>query len=228
MAKYAKIKNPKKKKKRFRTLLFFTYSMLIICIAYTFTQFDKKVLPPVLASVDKSAKTRINKAINNSIVKISTDEDLQATDFYRKSENNNGEISSLAVNTVLVNDFCAKLAVEISEELNNMEPESVKIPIGAVFDINVFSNLGPSYPISVTPIGNAIVDYETKFESVGINQINFQLWLKVDSSVKVINPIQNQDIIVSRKIALVNTVFSGQVPETYLNNIPISEVVPSK
>jgi len=66
-------------------------------------------------------------------------------------------------------------------------------------------------------MGNAQVDYETGFEAVGINQVNFQVWLKVDSVIAVVNPLQRQEITVSRKVSLVNTVITGEVPSVYLS-----------
>ncbi len=220
--KKVKIKAQKPAQKKGNFLGFILFSACILALAYTLGNLDKKILPPVMATMEKTAKNKINQAIDTSLQRAVTQKGLNADDFYLKTTDTSGMINALSINTVLVNNMCSQMAVDISRELEQIGQTTVQIPISTILNLQSFANIGPTYPITVMPIGNATVDYDTSFEAVGINQIHFQLWLKVDSFVRVVNPIQEQEIIVSRKIALVNTVFSGKVPDTYMGGVPFA------
>jgi len=83
--------------------------------------------------------------------------------------------------------------------------------------LDTLAQFGPHFSFSLAPIGNALVDYESSFTAVGINQTHFAVWLTVESTVRIINPVQSSEIIVNRTVSLVDTIISGEVPETYLN-----------
>ncbi len=213
----------RRRKKMFGIKLF-VFIFLCVCVCSfvsVLLSLDTKILPPVLAAVDNAAKTRINKTINTSLANITQKTNLSSEDLYNKTTDESGMLNTLSINTVLVNELCSSLAVDISEELDNYGEQTIKIPVATLLNIQILSNKGPSYPITILPKGHAIVDYETKFEAVGINQINFQLWLKIDTYIQIVNPIQERDIYISRKVSLVNTVFSGKVPEAYYEGMPL-------
>ena len=92
--------------------------------------------------------------------------------------------------------------------------------IGSLFSsitgINFFNTAGPKFKINVVPIGNALVDYETKFISAGINQTNFQVWLDIKFNSQVINPLNQKKFVFKKKIPLINTIINGTVPNTYI------------
>lgn len=211
----------RKLKSGVKRFVFFAFCALTAAAAYTAASLDARLLPPVLAVVEKTAKNRVNASIDHSLRKITDENALETSDFLVKTTDAQGMVNSLSVNTLLVNDLCGRLAADIGKELESSGRETVRIPLATITGLRAFANAGPALPITVLPVGGAVVDYESAFESVGINQVNFRLWLRVDAAVRVVNPVQNQDILVSRKVALVNTVFSGQVPDTYLNNTPV-------
>ena len=68
---------------------------------------------------------------------------------------------------------------------------------------------------SLLPMGAVRVDYETAFSSVGINQINYKIWLAVHLELRIVNPLYREDITLERKIMLADLVFSGKVPAHY-------------
>jgi sporulation protein YunB len=118
---------------------------------------------------------------------------------------------------MLINKVCSKTAAEISKEIKASESEKITLPIGIFSGIELLSNIGPKFTVSILQTGNTITDYETSFESQGINQINFKIWLVAKTDINIVNPFYSKKVSVSRKIMLVNTVFNGTVPQTYLN-----------
>ncbi len=176
------------------------------------------MLPIVIAVSDNKTKTQINTAINTSVQKIIQQMDVTSNDFIKREVNDSEKNKSISINTVLINEICGKVGEDISQQLSTMEPQKVSVPIGALTGIDAISNTGPKYGISILHRGNAVVNYESAFESVGINQINFQIWLNIETHVQLVNPLKQEEITVSRRLPLVNTIISGEVPSTYLNS----------
>ncbi len=125
--------------------------------------------------------------------------------------------NTVTVNTVLVNDICNMVAARVSEKLSNLNPEPVSVPVGMALGLDTLAYFGPRISFRLSPVGNALVDYESKFESVGINQVHFEVWLTVESTIRIINPVQSSSVTVTRDVSLVDTMVSGAVPDTYLN-----------
>lgn len=65
--------------------------------------------------------------------------------------------------------------------------------------------------------GEAEVDYETEFTSAGINQTNYKIWLTVNITISLVNPLYDRKANLSRKIMLADTVIKGDLPSNYFN-----------
>lgn len=205
-------------KKTTRLLLMGLFILItILAMSYAYYRFDRRILPLVLASTDMKLKTTINNAIHTEVQAIILDRAAKAVDFYIQTPEPNGNGNVLAVNTVLVNDICNAAALAISERLSNMEPEPVSVPVGMALGLDTLASIGPRFTFTLSPTGNALVNYESRFEAVGINQVHFEVWLTVVSTIRIINPVQSSTVTVTREVSLVDTVISGLVPETYLN-----------
>ncbi|MCL2048155.1 MAG: sporulation protein YunB [Defluviitaleaceae bacterium] len=189
--------------------------IFILSSGYSFYRFDRRILPLVLEAAELRIQTEINNVINAVVLDIITRNHVSAADFILLNEIE--AAPSLSVNTVLVNEICNAAAQAISERLNNLEPEIASVPLGMVLGLDTLAQLGPRFTFSLAPIGNALVNYESSFTAVGINQVHFSVWLKVESVVRIINPVQSSQIHVTRHVSLVDTVISGTVPDTYLN-----------
>ena len=175
------------------------------------------MLPTAIKVSQKYATNIISQEINKSVEKTITSLRLHTNDFFNKNVNKDTNKTYLDVDTILINNVCAKVSDELSKNLKNINDTKIDLPIGVFSGISAFSEFGPPFTVCLSSIGDAIVDYETNFQSVGINQINFQVYLNISCSISIINPMYKKDIDVSRKLMLVNTIFDGEVPKTYLN-----------
>ena len=59
------------------------------------------------------------------------------------------------------------------------------------------------------------VDYETSFSQAGINQTNYKVWLTVEITLRMVNPLKSTDVTTTRKIMLIDTIIKGNIPQTY-------------
>lgn len=191
----------KKRTKIKRIVIIVLFSVAFTVFGYfSVRQLNRAVLPTVISIASLTVQNKVSEAIINSVNETMAYRNLTTQDFYKRSGDN------ILVNTVLVNEICAEIAVKLSNQLMNMELQEITVPMGAALGIEFFANMGPEYSISVLPMGTAIVDYETSFELIGINQVKFELWLNVESNVQIVNPLQSSSFTVRRRVAIVNTV----------------------
>jgi sporulation protein YunB len=191
--------------------------VLLFTAGYGFYRFDRRILPLVLNAAELRIQTEINNVINSVVLDIIIENQVTASDFILENQITAGARPVLSVNTVLVNEICNAAAQAISAQLNNLEPEIASVPIGMILGLDTLSQIGPRFTFTMAPIGNALVNYESSFTAVGINQVHFSVWLEVESVVRIINPVQSSEIHVTRHVSLVDTIISGTVPDTYLN-----------
>ena len=205
-----------KRKKRKSLLIFLLFIIFIAILSGVFLlKLNETMLPQALAIADMQMKSTVNEAILNAVQETIDAMELTTVSFYKKSVDENGKLNSISVDTLVVNQFCNKIVVQISKEIGEMNKQTIKVPLGVSLGIELLANSGPEYSMTIRPLGNAVVNYESSFESAGINQIHFQLWLNVESTIQVINPLQQNQITVSRKIPLVSTIITGDIPSIY-------------
>lgn len=181
----------------------------------SFHRFDRRILPLVLEAAELRLQAQINNVINQVVQEIIVTRNVTAQDFIIHTAY--GQNPVLSVNTVLVNDISNAAAQQISQMLNNLEPETVHVPMGMALGLDTLAQTGPRFSFTLAPIGNALVFHESQFTAVGINQTHFSVWLTVESVVRIINPVHSSEVIVVRNVSLVDTVISGTVPDAYLS-----------
>lgn len=206
-----KNKNNKNKKIPLFLRLFLSFLLLSGFLFLVLVLYDTKIFRTVVEishiQSKSTANTIIDEAVQNTIKELG----VSSSDFFIEKD-----LSSVSVNTILINTFCTTVSTEITKGMEQIADEYITIPMGVITGIEFFSNIGPEIPFYLKPMGIASVDYETSFSSEGINQINFKIWLNVAMDIKIVNPLRSETMSVSRKIMLVDTVISGTVPERYM------------
>lgn len=196
----------------FKTARNITFLLLIIffVISVAYIHF---VMPISVKICQKYAITSINSIIQNSL--YSSSKNIKSDDFILRSDNN-GRLEYLSVNSMIVNNICAETASTVSQNLNNLTTSKIRLPLGVFTGLPILSHFGPSTTIRLQPIGDATADYETSMTQAGVNQVNFQVWINVHTTVSIVNPLWSKDLEITRKLTLVNTVFNGEIPKTYI------------
>ncbi|WP_250278219.1 sporulation protein YunB [[Clostridium] colinum] len=214
---YRKKRHKPKKKIKIKFLPLIFLCIFVWSIYMFVVQFEEEVLPTAIKVSEKYAANIVSQEINRSIEKIIQEMNLHTNDFFNKNIDKDTNKAYLDVDTILINTICSKVSEELSKNLKEIKDTKVELPIGVFSGISAFSDFGPCFNVYLSSIGDAVVDYETSFQSVGINQINFQVYLNINTSIGIINPMYKKDINISRKLMLVNTVFNGDIPNTYIN-----------
>ena len=201
------MKSKNRKKYHILFLIFLTIALSMIL----FSALEQKLQPSLKEISHMQCKALANKIIDASAAEILSE--MELTESTLLSPNRNGE--GYTANTALVNRFCSRFSASMTDGLTKLPDEKIGIPLGAVMNWGFFANIGPEIPFTLLPMGAVKVDYDSEFLSVGINQINYKIWLNISMELKIVNPLYQESLILERKIMLADIVFSGKVPEHY-------------
>lgn len=203
----------KRKKSTHIRYSFFLFLGLFLCILFGTMRFDHRFAQVATEISHMETKLTANRMIDDALSKTMEQLQYTAKDFYMAD---NMLPKSVSANTIAINTFCTTFSQYMTKNMEQLTHESIDIPFGTFFDIDFLANTGPEVSFAMQPKGGVTVDYETAMTESGINQIHFQIWLHVALEIQIVNPLYHERIPMQRKIMLVDTIFSGDVPNQYL------------
>ncbi|HHX62635.1 MAG TPA: sporulation protein YunB [Epulopiscium sp.] len=198
------------------------YIVVVVLITATWALINKEVMPVVRSLAKSQANMIAVKAINTGVNKTLRANKVTTQDLLFYDYNEAGEIVSWNVNSIRINELCTEVAEVIVADLNEVGDIQLKVPLGVLAGAQMFSNVGPNINIKVLPKGTANIDYKNQLRATGINQVNHVVWLEIELKMQIIIPLSSEEMVVKRKVVLVDKVISGQVPTHYLN-LPFNE-----
>lgn len=198
-------------KKSFWIKLFIFIFITIILLYYFF------VVSPVIKTYT-SARTRavteeaINRAVSNVI-----NQSLKYDSLIDINYTSNGEIASFTANQFEINSISREIVEQAQLEMSYLGNDGLDINIGTFTGIPFLIGRGPNINLKLTPIGAVSSNFESLFESVGINMTKHTLYLYINVHVNIVLPIKSYDIYTSNQVLLAESIIVGKVPEVYLN-----------
>lgn len=130
---------------------------------------------------------------------------------------NLGKIIAINANIIELNKLSSEIAYKIQDKLNNLDKVSVKVPIGRIMGLNIFSGYGPDIDIKLVPMGNIATKFDTQFSSQGINQTKHTIYMNIQSTITVIAPFIGGSVNCNSTVTVAETIIVGDIPDTYYN-----------
>lgn len=193
--------------------------MLVTIYGIIFT--EKIVKPNMAAIAEVKVKAMITQVVNDAIYDQFV-ANTSVSDLLTIKTDNEGNISLLQSNTMAMNNLATGLTQTVQGSYKTMKPMEVMVPIGSILGSPILSQLGPYIKLKVVPIGMSRVNFVTEFESTGINQTKYKVYLELDSQARVLAPFSINNINVQNTILVAEAVIVGEVPNSYIN-VPTKE-----
>ena len=187
---------------------------LLALIIYTYRYIDKNIRPSIIAISEVKAKQVTTQAINNTI-KNKIKNDIAYDDLMFVHYDNEGKVTLMQANTMLMNSVASEVALEVQNELKEISESIIKVPLNNAFNTDLITL--PSINIQIIPQGSVVVDFATEFESTGINQTRHRIYIIVTTDIKLIVPLISENITVTTNIPIAETIIVGDVPEQFIN-----------
>jgi len=212
--------------------------MLIISLILSFNYLGKNINPKIQSYAEMQARkitsVIFSQSINDEIISIFEDKELLIT-----NENNEGTVSSIDFNSVVVNKALLKISSNVKgylkkletgqieelglsdEDLFNVDDKKLKngvvyeVPTGIIFNNGLLSNIGPKIPVKLKYLGNVTTDIVTDISDYGINNAIVKIGVKIVVKMQVVLPYSASQIDVESTIPITIKLIQGTVPNYY-------------
>lgn len=234
-----KIRLKRKRKMQIISKLSILILIIVICVILFLYYVNGKILPTLMqyAKVDteKMAVTIMSNSITDEVLNI-----LENETIFNITKNNDGEVSSVDFNPVVVNKVLVKTSTVVSNNLKNVEKGKVddltflneddyniknlkngvisELPLGIITNNALLSNLGPKIPVKINLIGNVISSVNAKVKNYGINSAIVEVYAHIEVTEEVVIPFSTKQIKVENDIPIAIKIVQGKVPNYYNSN----------
>lgn len=192
---------------------FFSIFIIILVAVSTFYTLFKSVNPIFERLCLEKARAIGTYIMNDASNKVLDNIDYSNIIKIEKNENNN----VVKTDVVVINKIASDIALEAEKQFKELENETIQIPIGAITGNKYLAGSGPNINIKVIPTGNILTEIKNEFESKGINQTIYRIYLELTCKVSVVTQYKTIEDEVVNQVLLVETVIVGNVPEAYYN-----------
>lgn len=192
---------------------FFSIFIIILIAVATFYNLYKSISPIFEALCIEKARELGTYIMNDASNKVLDNIDYQNIVSIEENEGNR----VLKTDVVVINKIASDIALEAEKQFKELENEKIDIPIGALTGNKYLAGSGPNIGIQVIPTGNILTEIKNEFESTGINQTVYRIYLELTCKVSVVSQYKTIEDEVVNQVLLVETVIVGEVPDSYYN-----------
>lgn len=176
------------------------------------------VLVPIIktyctAKINRVTEQALNVAVSNVINTTINYDNIMSINY-----NQSGEINYITANQYMINTITREIIKDANERIKLLDEDYIKIPIGTLTGIALFSGRGMRVKLSASPVGIIGSSFDSNFISVGINNTLHKIYLTINARVEMNLPLKKQTIDVKQQVLLCESVIVGKVPNVYFNN----------
>ena len=192
---------------------FFSIFIMILIAFFTFYNLYKSINPIFETLCIEKARMIGTYIINDASNKILDNIDYKNIVSIEENEGNR----VLKTDVVIINKIASDIALEAERQFKELKNERIDIPIGALTGNKYLAGSGPNIGIQVIPTGNILTEIKNEFESTGINQTVYRIYLELTCKVNIVSQYKTIEDEVVNQVLLVETVIVGDVPQSYYN-----------
>lgn len=192
------------------------------CI-FLFIGIKGQIGPNIDAVSRLRAEGMVAQIINETIKEELSDSAYDDALFLVK-RGKDGNIQMVQANAPLVNRLVSGFTTSLQQKYDEMEPRTVKVSYGTILGSRILSQVGLYVHVRVQPLSVSNWDFATEFETQGINQTKYKIYIVAESNVRVLQPFSASNLKVKNKILISEAVIVGNVPESYVN-VPKEDIL---
>lgn len=162
---------------------------------------------------------KINASLREGMHSAELDGPLIHTE--RDSE---GNIKYLEPDSRLINKLVLEFMSGVNETYSMEDTQVVEVNLGVITGSKIFSQMPFTAKIKVQPLSLTKFQYETAFETQGINQTRYCVYCTINSQIRILAPFTDETSEINRRFLLAEAVIVGDVPENYVD-VPKEDIL---
>ena len=194
--------------------------MLTTC-GFIFTENTMK--HTLSTTAELKSKEIIEQVVNSAVYDLTHTEDGSELEIIYTDEDQEGQLQMVTLNTPLLNKIGTEIAKRVNDDIYYNETEQIRLSLGSLLGSKLLSQTGPYFTFDIVPVAVINIGYNTEFESAGINQSKYKVYLHVKTETRLLVPFMSEKFTTENTVLIAEAVIVGDVPQTYAN-IPQDEM----
>ncbi|MBQ1660736.1 MAG: sporulation protein YunB [Clostridia bacterium] len=190
------------------------HRIIILCgfISAIFIFLEYRLKPVAESISEMQAKALATEIINQSVADIIDENNITCEQLETLSFSPDNRITAVSSDTIVTNKLKNAVTLRIQDNISGIRNRRVDIPLGTIIGGELFNGQGPSIPLFISLSGNVESDFESTFESGGINQTVHKLSVNIKAEITVLMPLGSYSTNVDTSVLVGETVIVGDVP----------------
>lgn len=209
-----KIRLSRKQEKRLVRRVMALCILLALAVLTTVTVYNKAT-PIAVENASAITRTGWENLITEEVEAILTENGYNYHSFASVTQDGNGKITSLAVNSRLVTDLSAAITKRLTKQFSQSNRITIPVPIGSVIAPRYLQGVGFSVKVNAMAYTAVKVSIVSSVSSVGINQTMHRLSAKIVTNTKLYCGDEKSDISHEYSILLAESIAFGRIPDSY-------------
>ncbi len=188
----------------------------ILIIAFSIVKIVIDAVNPIFDTLcEDEARAIATRITNKQATRVM--QKYSYEDLFQIEKDEQGNITMVKSNVFPINAIISDVALEIQEEIDNLQRDNIKIALGSFTGMKLLSGRGPYVKVKISTIGNVETDLRSEFVAQGINQTLHRIYLQVDGRISILTPFDKTEKSISNQVLLAENVIVGKIPQTYYN-----------
>ncbi|MBD5131703.1 MAG: sporulation protein YunB [Clostridiales bacterium] len=211
------------RKRNRRKKLFIALFVLIAIIVGICLFIQRNVNPMIVMISNERIRALTTDAVSTAVIDVmSENTDVEYLSVTRDEKQN---ITSIDLDSNTVNTLAQEITLSAQNNINDIGSDGIKIPVGSLSGVTLFTGLGPDINIKIYLVGSTQTQIISEFTSAGINQTLHRLYINISGSVAVAVPGLPSTINTSAHVLMSEMIIVGEVPPTYLNSTSVGDML---
>ena len=176
---------------------------------------DAHIRPVIQSMAAYQAKVYATRILNEAVEAQLAGESPSYRELVSLSTGDDGKINAVQTDVVRLNLLKAALTNAATDRLEELEQQTVLVPLGTLLGWQVLSGRGPLVEFRLVPAGYVRSSLSHRFDAAGINQTRHQIMLRLDASIIAVLPGYTTSTEVSTDFLLAETVIVGTSPDSF-------------
>ena len=211
----------KRKRKSLKRKLLIVAVLLAAIVTAVCVFITRNVNPMIVTISNEKIRSITADAVSRAVLDVmSAHGDAELMTVIRDEKS---MIKSVDIDTAAVSELAQEITINAQKKINEVGQDGIKIPIGSLSGVTLFTGLGPDINIKIYLVGSTQTRITSLFTESGINQTLHRLYL--DGSVAVAVPGLPSTIKTHTQVLMSELIIIGEVPPTYLNAVNVGDML---
>ncbi|MDR0931233.1 MAG: sporulation protein YunB [Clostridiales bacterium] len=170
--------------------------------------------PMVDELVVSDAEQYLNEQLSEVV--LANMQGLDYSDFFDIQRDNNGKITNMNSNSVALNKVKFQILSDFNAKISHIGDRVIEFPITSLIPLDIFANLGPNIPITISYHGGVMMDFKSDFTSAGINQTKHTVDINCVTDAIVVLGGRTKTVEIVSVVPILDNIIVGDVPTTFL------------